>query len=98
MTFLRKMGHTRMRSRGGNCRPTLTAERLLGASPQVFVGWFDSDEEHVPLDVFAGGGGAPAGERLIQQYEVGHFIDFRQKPVGKRTTAGAGNLPTQQLD
>ena len=62
------------------------------------LGWFNSDEEHVPLDVFAGGGGAPARESLIQQYEAGHFIDLRQKPVGKRATAAAGNLPAQQLD
>lgn len=39
---------------------------LLGTSPQVIIGWFDSDEEHVPLDVFAGGGGTPARESMIQ--------------------------------
>jgi hypothetical protein len=50
------------------------------------------------MDMFAGGGRAPARERLIQQYEVGYLIDLRQKPVGKRTTAGSGDLPTQQLD
>ena len=35
--------------------------------------------------------GRPPGEGMIQQYEVGHFIDLRQKPVGKTTTAGAVN-------
>ena len=65
---------------------------------ELALGWFDSDEEHVPLDMFAGGGGAPARECLIQRYEVGYFIDLRQKPVGKRTTAGSGFLPAQQLD
>lgn len=57
--------------------PALTEERLLGASLQLIVGWPDSYEKHVPLDMFAGGGGAPAREGLIQQYEVSHFIDLR---------------------
>jgi hypothetical protein len=48
--------------------------------------------------MFAGGGGARVREGLIQQSEAGHFGDLRQKPVGKRTTAGSGYLPTQQLD
>src|SRR5215469_2394829 len=48
--------------------------------------------------MFSGSGGAAARKRLIQQCEVGHLIDLRQKPVGKTTTAAAGNLPTQQLD
>ena len=65
---------------------------LLGTSPQVIVGRFDSDEEHVPLDMFAGGGGPSAREGLIQQYEIGHLIDLRQEPVGKRTTAASRQL------
>ena len=77
--------------------PALTEEQLLGASPQGMVGRFNSNEEHVPLDMFVGGGGVPAREGMIQQYEVVHFIDLRQKPVGKATTAGAGNLVAQQL-
>lgn len=64
---------------------------LIGTSPQISLAWFDPDEERVPLDMFAGGGGAPAREGLIWQYDVGHLIDLRQKPVGKRTTAGSGN-------
>ena len=71
---------------------------LLGTSPQVVAGWFDPDEEHVPLDMFAGGRGASARKGLIQQFKIGHLIDLRQQPVGKTTTAGAGNLPAQQLD
>jgi len=59
---------------------------------------FDADEEHIPFDVFAGGRGASAREGPIQQDEVGYFIDLRQEPVGKRTTARSGHLPTQQLD
>ena len=66
---------------------------LCGASPQVIVGWFDPDEENVPFDMFAGGGGASAREGLIQQDEIGHLVDLRQKPVGKTATAGARNLP-----
>ena len=65
---------------------------------ELALGWFDSDEEHVPMDMFAGGSGAPARERLIQQYEVGYLIDLRQKPVGKTATATTGNLPAQQLN
>ena len=82
----------------GTGGPALTEERLLGASPQVMVGRFNSDEEHAPLNMFAGGGGAPAREGLIQQYKVGYLIDLRQKLVGKRTSTRSGHLPTEQLD
>ena len=78
--------------------PTLSEERLFGASLQVIGGRFDSDEQHVPVDMFAGGGGAPAREGLLQQYEVGYLIDLRQKPVGKKTSTRSGHLPTEQLD
>ena len=77
---------------------TLSEERSFRASPRVIVGRFDSDEQHVPVDMFAGGGGAPAREGLIQQCEVGYLIDLRQKPVGKRTSTRSGHLPTEQLD
>jgi len=70
----------------------------MGTSPQIIVDWFDADEEHVPLNMFARCGRPSTREGLIQQYEVGHLIDLRQKPVGKTTTAAAGNLPAQQLD
>ena len=65
---------------------------------ELALGWFDPDEEHVPLDMFAGGRGASAREGLVQQFEISDLIDLRQKPVGKRATAAAGNLPAQQLD
>ena len=65
---------------------------------QVIARWFDPDEQHVPFDMFAGGCGASAREGLIEQYKIGYLIDLRQKPVGKRATAAAGNLPAQQLD
>ena len=48
--------------------------------------------------MFAGSSGPSSGEGLIQQYEIGDVIDLRQKPVGKKATASAGNLPAQQLD
>ena len=78
--------------------PVLTEGDLLETSLRGTVGWFDPDEEHIPLDMFARGGGASARKGLIQQHEVGHLIDLREKPVGKMTTAGAGNLIAQQLD
>src|SRR5262245_13023618 len=62
------------------------------------TGRFDANEEHIPSDVFAGGCGASAWKGLIQHHQVGDFVNLCQKPVGKRTTAGAGNLPAQQLD
>jgi len=82
----------------GTVGRALTEERLLGASTEGMVGRFDADEEHVPFDVFAGSGGAATWEGLIEQYKVGHLIDLCQKPVGKRTAAGSGNLIAQQLD
>jgi hypothetical protein len=65
---------------------------------ELAVGWFDTDEEHIPFDVFASCSRAPTREGLVQQFEVSDLIDLRQEPVGKRATAAAGNLPTQQLD
>jgi hypothetical protein len=62
------------------------------------TGWLDADEEHIPFDMFAGGGGASARESLVQQHEVGDLIDLSQQPVGKRPTTGAGDLIAQQLD
>ena len=67
-------------------------------SIELALGWFDGDEEHVPFDMFTGCSRAPAREGLVHQFEVSHLVDLRQKPVGKRTTAGTANLPTQQLD
>src|SRR5215831_13281812 len=61
-------------------------------------GRLDTDEENIPMDVFPGRSGTAAWKSLIQRLQVGDFVNLRQKPVGKRTTAGAGNLPTQQLD
>jgi len=65
---------------------------------QLAVGWFDADEEHIPFDVFTSCSRASTRERLVHQFEVSDFVDLRQKPVGKRTTAGTGNLKAQQLD
>ena len=65
---------------------------------QVIAGWFHPDEQDVPFDMFTGSCWASAREDLIEQYEIGYLIDLRQKPVGKRATAAAGNLPAQQLD
>jgi hypothetical protein len=81
--------------------PGLTERLSTGlprTGPQVIVGWSDADEVHVPFDMFARGGGASTRKGLIQQYEVRHLVHLRQEPVGKRPTAAAGNLPTQQLD
>ena len=65
---------------------------------ELALGWFDADEEHIPFDVFTSDSRASTWEGLVQQFEVSDFIDLRQEPVGKRATAAAGNLPTQQLD
>ena len=92
--FLREIGRVEIRSTGGGAIPDPVLYQgagLVGTSPQVVAGWFDPDEEHVPLDMFAGGRGASAREGLIQQFKIGHLIDLRQQPAGKTTTAGAGN-------
>ena len=65
---------------------------------ELALGWFDSDEEHVPFDVFTGCSRASPGEGLVQQCEISDLIGLRQEPVGKRATTAAGNLPAQQLD
>jgi hypothetical protein len=54
----------------GTVLPIRLEERLFGASPQVIVGRFDSDEQHVPVDMFAGSGWAPAREGLIHTRPV----------------------------
>jgi hypothetical protein len=61
-------------------------------------GRLDTDEENIPMDVFPGRSGTAAWKSLVQHLQVGDFVNLRQKPVGKRTAAGAGNLPAQQLD
>lgn len=65
---------------------------------ELALGWFDAGEEHIPFDVFTSCSRASTREGLVQQYEVSDLVDLRQEPVGKRATAAAGNLPTQQLD
>src|SRR4051794_13674871 len=65
---------------------------------ELALGWFDPDEEHIPVDVFTGCSLASAREGLVQQCEISDLIDLRQEPVGKRATAAAGKLPAQQLD
>ena len=65
---------------------------------ELALGRFDADEEHIPFDVFTSCSRTSTREGLVQQYKISDLIDLRQKPVGKRTTAAAGNLPTQQLD
>jgi hypothetical protein len=58
----------------------------------------DTNEEHIPSDVFAGRRGTSSWKGLIQHHQVGDFVNLRQKPVGERTTTGAGDLPAQQLN
>ena len=79
--FLGEIGHAKSGCGGKERRPVqpvLTRAGLLGISLQVIVGWFDPDEEHVPLDMFTGAGRASARKSLIQQYKVGYFLDLRQ--------------------
>ena len=61
-------------------------------------GWFHSDEELVPFQMFAGSGGPASRKDPIQQFEVIDLIRLHQDPVGKRATTGAANLIRQQLD
>ena len=65
---------------------------------ELALGGFHADEEHVPFDMFTSRSRASTREGLIEHYEVSDLIDLRQKPVGNTATAGAGNLPAQQLD
>ena len=64
----------------------------------MISGWFDSDEERVPFEMFAGSGRPASRKDLIQQLEVSDLIRLHQDPVGKGTTTGAANLIRQQLD
>ena len=64
----------------------------------MVIGRFDPDEQHIPFDMFARSSGPSSGEGLVQQHEIGNLMDLCQEPVGKGTTAGAGNLIPQQLD
>ena len=50
---------------------------------ELALGWFDSDEEHVPFDVFTGCSRASPREGLIQQCEISDLIGLRQEPVGR---------------
>src|SRR5262249_19394 len=65
---------------------------------KLALGRFDADEEHIPFDVFTSCSRTATREGLVQQYEISDLIDLCQKPVGKQTTAAAGNLPAQQLN
>jgi len=56
-------------------------------SPRHGVGRFDSEEEFVPLVMFAGRRGAAAGEGLVEQLCTGDMIDLHPPPIGERTVA-----------
>ena len=46
------------------------------------LGWFDTEEEHIPFDVFASCSRASTRERLVHQFEVSDFVDLRQSQLG----------------
>ena len=71
--------------------------RLGGACLRVIGGWFHSDEQYLPFQMFAGGGGPPSRKSLIQQLEVNDLIRLHQDPVGQAATTGAAYLVRQQL-
>ena len=73
-------------------------EALYETSLSAFTGRFHPDEKLVPPDVIAGRGGTPAGEGLVQQFQVDDLVGFHEEPVGKTATAGAAGLIAQQLD
>ena len=64
----------------------------------AFTGGFHSDKKLVPPDVIASCSWSPAGEGLVQQFEIDDLVGFHEEPVGKETAAGAVGLITQQLD
>ena len=50
---------------------------------ELALGWFDSDEEHVPFDVFTGCRRASAREGLVHQFEVVISSTFVKSQLGR---------------
>lgn len=75
-----------------------SGDALCRTAPCPLAGRFHPDEELVPSNVIAGWGWSPTTESPIQQFEVDDLVCFHEDPVGKRTTAGAGDLIAEQLD
>ena len=50
---------------------------------ELALGWFDSDEERGPFEMFAGSGRPTSRKELIEQLEVSDLIRLHQDPVGK---------------
>ena len=76
----------------------MESDFLLGGGGFEILGGLNSDEQFVPIEMFAGGSCPSAREGLIEQVEVSNFIHLHQKPVGKRLTTDAVNLVAQQLN
>lgn len=65
----------------GGCETSTSVSFRNGM--ELALGWFDTEEEHIPFDVFASCSRASTREGLVQQFEVGDLIDLRQEPVGR---------------
>lgn len=70
----------------------------MGGGLGAFRSGFDSDEKLVPMDVIARNGGPASRKRPLEYLEFCGLIGFHEQPVGKRSTAGAGDLIAEQLD
>ena len=66
--------------------------KLSGTGLRPSARGFHTDERLFPPGVIASRSWAPAGEGLVQQFEIDDLVGIHAEPVGKTTTAFAGNL------
>jgi hypothetical protein len=81
-----------------NCPGGDTAFLLARRLFRILVGGFHSDEELVPLMMFARRTGASTRKGLVQKLDVRDQISLHPSPVGQSGAAGAANLISKELD